>query len=225
MDFDNRQYKAQRLRHFEGLGVSDAVFNLTIGLVLLWGFFVNGCMAVFFSSSILQMNYLLILVLYFAGSIVGTMTVYKSDQPLISLVGFTLLSMSMGLLLTYFVSYYTVSSISTAFFLSGVVTACMIVLSCIFPAFFNGLGRTLATSLLLAIIADLAAVFLFRAALGILDMAVVLIFCGYIGYDWSKAQMYPRTLDNAIDCAADIYVDIVNLFIRILSLLGRRRSD
>jgi len=30
----------------------------------------------------------------------------------------------------------------------------------------------------------------------------------------------PRTLDNAIDCAAAVFVDFVNLFIRLLMLLG-----
>ena len=30
--------------------------------------------------------------------------------------------------------------------------------------------------------------------------------------------------DNAIDSAADIYLDVVNLFIRILSITGKRRS-
>jgi hypothetical protein len=88
MDLDNRQYKAQRLEHFTGIGISENAFNLAIGLVLLWGFLVNACMAVFLTGPILQMNYLVILLLYFAGSIVGTLTVYRSDQPAVSFVGF-----------------------------------------------------------------------------------------------------------------------------------------
>ena len=53
---------------------------------------------------------------------------------------------------------------------------------------------------------------------------MVLIFSGYVGYDWSKAQIFPKTLDNAIDSAADIYVDIVNLFIRILRIMGKKNN-
>ena len=224
MDFDNAKYKMERLNHYEGIALSETAFNLSIGLVLVWGFLLNGLMAAFLSYPILHMSYVLILVLYFAGSIIGTMTVYRSDNPIVSFVGFTLLSVSMGLLLTYFVNFYSISSISTAFFLSGLVTVCMIALSCVFPAFFRGIGRTLGISLLIAVIADVAAVFFFHAALGVLDMLIVLLFAGYVGYDWSKAQMYPKTLDNAVDCAADIYVDVVNLFIRILSIIGRRRD-
>ena len=51
-----------------------------------------------------------------------------------------------------------------------------------------------------------------------------MIFCGYIGLDWNRAQMYPKTVDNAIDSAADIYLDVVNLFVRILSITGKRRD-
>ncbi len=57
---------------------------------------------------------------------------------------------------------------------------------------------------------------------GIIDWIVVLIFCGYIGYDWGRANAIPKTLDNAVDSAAALYMDIINLFIRILRIMGRR---
>jgi FtsH-binding integral membrane protein len=53
---------------------------------------------------------------------------------------------------------------------------------------------------------------------------VALIFCGYIGLDWHRAQQFPKTLNNAVDSAADIYLDVVNLFVRILSITGKRRD-
>ena len=64
----------------------------------------------------------------------------------------------------------------------------------------------------------------FHLRLGVMDYIMVLIFSGYVGYDWSKAQIFPKTLDNAIDSAADIYVDIVNLFIRILRIMGKKNN-
>ena len=54
-----------------------------------------------------------------------------------------------------------------------------------------------------------------------MDYIVALIFCGFIGFDWAKAQVFPKTLDNAVDSAADIYVDVANLFIRILAITGK----
>ena len=49
------------------------------------------------------------------------------------------------------------------------------------------------------------------------DWVVALIFCGYIGYDWVEAQNKYKTLDNAVDSAMDLYLDIINLFVRLLS--------
>jgi len=51
------------------------------------------------------------------------------------------------------------------------------------------------------------------------------IFTLYIGYDWHKAQMYPKTLDNAVDCALDLYLDIINLLLDLLRIIAKVKSD
>ena len=47
-----------------------------------------------------------------------------------------------------------------------------------------------------------------------------LIFSCYIGYDWTRAQSGPKTVDAAIDSALSIYLDIVNLFLDLLRIVG-----
>ncbi len=59
----------------------------------------------------------------------------------------------------------------------------------------------------------------------LIDGAVALLFCGYIGYDWARANQIPKTVDNAIDSAAALYMDIINLFLRILRIMGRSRRS
>jgi len=78
----------------------------------------------------------------------------------------------------------------------------------------------LGITLLITIVVEIVMMFL-GANLGIIDYIVVLIFCGYIGYDWARANACAKTVDNAVDMAAELYVDIINLFIRILSILAR----
>ena len=130
----------------------------------------------------------------------------------------------MGLLLTFYVTAFTAHSVSYAFIATALVTVIMVILSMLYPDFFRNLGRTLFISLLACIIIQVAGMFLLGLPMTIIDYAVALIFCGYIGLDWCRAQQYPKTLDNAIDCAADIYLDVVNLFIRILAITGKRRK-
>ena len=224
MEDFTKEYKLERMNSYAGTKVTERSYNLTIGLTLLWGVLINVVMSVFFTYQILSLNYLLVLVLYFVGTIGCSILVHKSDNPAVSFAGFTGMAVSMGLLLTFYVTAFTAHSVSYAFIATALVTVIMVILSMLYPAFFQNLGRTLFISLLACIIIQVAGAFLFRLPMSIIDYAVALIFCGYIGLDWCRAQRYPKTLDNAIDCAADIYLDVVNLFIRILAITGKRRK-
>ena len=224
---DNAEYKQKRFfLEDDQTELAPRTYNLIIGGVLLWGIAVNALMATYLQSQILRLNYVLVLVIYFVLSLASMALVYRSDKPEISFLGFTGLAVAMGLLLTYYVSAFDEGSIRNAFLVTGAVTACMMAVSGVWPEFFRGLGRTLGIALLIAIAADLICLFLLRVNLSLIDAGVAVIFAGYIGFDWSRAQSYPKTLDNAVDCAADIYVDIVNLFVRILSIMGNsKKSD
>ena len=105
---------------------------------------------------------------------------------------------------------------------TALVTVGMMILGTLFPAFFRRISSALTVALLVVIVVELVEIFVFRARHGILDWIVVVIFCGYIGYDWGRANQIPKTLDNAIDSAAALYMDIINLFLRILRILGRK---
>jgi len=91
------------------------------------------------------------------------------------------------------------------------------------PAFFERIGRALGVVLLIVIVVEFSAIFVFGLDRNVIDWIIAIVFCGYIGYDWVRANRIPKTLDNAVDSAAALYIDIVNLFLRILRILGRRR--
>ena len=46
------------------------------------------------------------------------------------------------------------------------------------------------------------------------------LFSLYLGYDIYRSQQYPKTVKNAVASAMDIYMDLGNLFIRLLEILG-----
>ncbi|MBQ6377128.1 MAG: US12 family protein [Lachnospiraceae bacterium] len=221
---DNKTYKMERLNAFDGLMLSESMYNLAIGATLLWGILLNAAMAKYLTYTILSIPYLAVLIIYLVGSIGCMMVVYKSNSPVVSFIGFTGLALAMGLLLTYFLTAFSGQEISKAFVLTGIVTVSMMLISTLRPQFFLSIGRTLGVALIITIVVEILGALIFRSSMAITDYIVVLIFCGYVGYDWAKAQMYPKTLDNAIDSAADIYVDVVNLFIRILSIMSRKRD-
>lgn len=219
---NNKEFKEARLLATDGLSLSQRAYNLVIGGVTLWGIVLNILMYNFLLDDIITINPVVVLIAYFVGSFGCIFVIYKSANPIISFLGFTGLSVSMGLLVTYFLSYYDIADIGKAFMLTAAVTFLMTALSAMFPTFFKGLGRILFISLLCCIVAEIIMMFMGIAPV-LMDFIVAGLFCLYLGYDWAKAQDYPYTLDNAVDSAADIYVDIINLFVRILSILGKKK--
>ena len=220
---DNKQMKLQRLTNTDGIQLTENTYNIAIGLVLLWGILLNVLTAFFLTPYIIRIDPRVILIGYLVISIGCIAVVFKSHKPAISFLGFTGLAFVMGVLLTFFITAYSSSTIYSAFLATGIIVVSMIIISTIFPSFFLGLGRVLLFALIGSLVVELIGGFLFHLSLGIMDYIVVVIFAGYIGFDWAKAQVYPKTLDNAIDSAADIYVDIINIFIRILSIMGKKK--
>ena len=221
---DNKTIKLRRLERIEGAILSDNAYNGAIGLTILWGILLNLLVYRFFAPYIIRIDYRIIVVGYLILSFACIMVIEKSHKPAISFLGFTGLAIGMGILLSTFLTMYNGRIIYRAFLATGIIVVSMMIVSLLFPAFFLSMGRVLCFSLVGSIVIELAGTFLLRLPMDFMDYVVVIIFSGYIGYDWAKAQAYPKTLDNAVDSAADIYVDIINIFIRILSIIGRKRD-
>lgn len=221
---NNKEIKLARLHRTEGRALSDNAYNGVIGLTLLWGIVINVLMSVFLTPVIIGIDIRILLVVYLVGSFGCSFIVYKSNSPLVSFLGFTGLAISMGLLLVPFLAMYSAGTIYSAFLATGIIVVAMMLISLFFPAFFLSLGRVLVVALIGSIIVEVIGGLLLHIPMGYMDYIVVVIFAGFVGYDWAKAQMYPKTLDNAIDSAADIYVDIINIFIRLLSIMGKNKD-
>ncbi len=221
---DNKEMKRQRLLSVDGVQLSENTYNIAIGLTLLWGILINVGMAFFLTPYIVKLDLRIIVIGYLVVSFGSFFMIARSHNPAVSFLGFTLLACAMGVLLTSFLTMYSTSTIYSAFLATGIIVVSIMIISTIFPQFFLSLGRVLLFALLGSLAVELIGGLIFRLNLGIMDYVMVVIFGGYIGYDWAKAQEYPKTLDNAIDSAADIYVDIVNIFIRILSIMGKKND-
>jgi FtsH-binding integral membrane protein len=84
---------------------------------------------------------------------------------------------------------------------------------------FRSLGTFLFFSLLGLILASLVNIFLNRPLLSvIIDVAVLLVFLGFVLYDMSKI-LYDYSDDQVTDAVLALYLDFLNIFIRILELL------
>ena len=207
-----------------GQRISATLYNFIIGLVLCWGFLVNWVMVKTIPyESIANINPWIFFIGYFASCFFGISLFTKSDSPLVSFVGYNFVVVPFGLIINLVVCQYDPSLVLEAMRVTGLVTFLMMVLGSMFPRFFEKIAGALTIALLAVIIVELIEMFILKTHHGIIDWIVVVIFCGYIGYDWGRANRIPKTVDNAVDSAASLYIDIINLFLRILRILGRRR--
>jgi FtsH-binding integral membrane protein len=208
----------------DGEVIGDGAYNLVMGLTLCWGFAVNWLMVKHIpAASIAAVNPWVFFIGYFASCYAGIWLFNSSRSPSVSFLGYNLVVVPFGLIVNLVVARYSADLVLEAVRVTGTVTLGMMVLGSLFPAFFRRIHTALTIALLLVIVVELVDVFLLHKQHGIIDWIVVFIFCGYVGYDWGRANAIPKTVDNAIDSAAALYMDIINLFLRILRILGRRR--
>ena len=218
--------KEERLNSGVGDQISVRRYNAVMLLTLLWGFLVNTVMVYYFAIPIMRLlsgvGPLWIFIGYFVLAIAGIAISARSTNPWISFLGYNLLVLPIGVLLCLILPGIPVAIVTKALLLTGIVTATMTLLGLVAPNVFLGMGRTLFIALIVGILAELVATFLFHYSGTAFDWLFVVLFSGYIGYDVAKSQIYPKTVDNAVDCALDISLDIINIFIRLLALLSRK---
>lgn len=207
--------------------LSERQFNLVIGGVLMWGFLLNFLMVTLFSRQIMQMvesiGVIGFLIGYIVMVIVGSIMIGKGSAAL-SFLGYNLIALPIGVVVCACVDGVPVSVVVCAVLVSAIVTLSFMILASIFPDFFLSMGRVLVAGLLVAIVAEALTMFLFRRYSPVYEWIFVIIFSLFIGYDWARANTCARTMNNAVDLAANLYLDIINLFLRILQIMARRKD-
>ena len=227
--FSISERKSERLIRpvLENELVSDRTYNLYLGGVVAYGLILNMLICAKLTDFALRLNPIILFVGYFICVIVGTLISAKSNDPLISFLGYNLVVVPVGLVVSTAVYYYgglNSKVVLQAITYTAGITVVMICLSILKPGFFSRLGGILFSGLIGIIIVELV-LMIFRIPQSFTALFGAVLFSLYIGYDYWKAQQYPKTIDNAVDSALDIYLDIINLFLRILSILGNSKSS
>ena len=217
--------KKVRLESGEADSITTRSFNVVMCGVLAWGFLLNAAMVYFLGDMMIQvashLKWWMLLLAYIVPTLAGVFIAVRSTNPLISFLGYNLVVLPIGLMLALILPSVPVGIVTKAMAITAMVTLTMLVLAVTVPQFFLGLGRTLLVALLVGLVAEVVATFLLGYRGMLFDWLFVILFSGYIGYDVARSQAFPKTLDNAVDSALDIYLDVVNLFIRLLSILSR----
>lgn len=208
--------------------ISRRLYNAVLcGLVLLSFVVMAACSHVAATPEFLLFMYRNPLALSI-GSLVGSiggiicMSIARSKESLpLGLMGYALFSLTFGFTTSLALSYYSLDSISMAFTATAAIMVVFGVAGMAFPKFFARLQGICVLGLLSVMVIELALMFM-GVQQSVTDIAVILLFCGFIGYDVYRASVAVPTFTNALWYAIELYLDILNVFLRILQIFGNR---
>ena len=171
------------------------------------------------------------LFLGFGVPIAGIFIALRSDDWATSFIGYNMIVMGMGAISGPSVSYYNSGVIMTALLATSGVTVAMSLVGIMHPRLLLNWGGYLFGALLALVFVRFGQ--LFMAGFGVsatlwdwplIDYGAAVLFSLYIIYDWNRAMNIPRTLDNAVDSAVAIFLDVINLFWSFVRIFGGRGS-
>lgn len=206
--------------------ISGEKFNTYIGLMLLYGFAVNAILCFVLTDWVLafmEKRLILVIVMYFGGLFIGSAICNRAKSAVVGFIGYNIIILPMGIFLTPFFASVGFETVRYAFCVMGVCMLLMIGLAQVYPSFFKSIGRMLFTCLIIGIIGEVI-MWCVNLSSGILDFIFIGIFLGYIGLDWARAQEEEKTVNSAIRCAYMIYVDLINLLLRLIRIIAKNRD-
>lgn len=165
-----------------------------------------------------------------AVSFVGIWIAQSSSDPMVSLIAYlTFVAAPFGLLLGPLVALYQPDSVLKIFGLTVLVVLALGFIGAALPANLASWGTPLLGALLLLIGGLLVVPVLgafgvpIEGAMTALDWIGLLIFGALVVYDLNRAARLPHTVDNAVDSGLAVFLDFINIFIRLLSLFGVKK--
>lgn len=211
----------QRRLGTEGRALSDRAFYLLIGAALLFGFFVNALEVMFLTDFFLSWNPTVFLIVYLVMVIVGCIMSVWSRNPVISFIGYCMVVLPLGAVLSIYLPAFTYKTITSAFLVTTFLSLFMIILALVYPRVFNSIFALLGIAVLVALMYQIVAIFTGFGNNTWVDWLIVLLFSAYVGFDVSLARVRPRTVNNAVASACAIYMDLIYVFIRLVAIFGR----
>lgn len=145
----------------------------------------------------------------------------NSSMGVVMLLGFTFF---MGLMLSRLIEYTLgfsngSSLIMTAFGGTALIFGVMATVATVSKRDFSGMGKWLFAGLLVIVVASLANIFLQLPALQLtISVVAIAIFSAYILFDVQQVINGGET--NYISATLRIYLDVYNVFVNLLSILG-----
>ena len=208
----------------DGTAISKRIYNVLIGIIILYGLGINVAECYYLKDFFTNMNKWVFIVGYIVLAFGGILLIHKAKKPFVSFLGYNIMCLPIGGVVSICVGKANQIAVLQAFITTTIIVALMTLLGTIWQDFFIKTGRVLIASLTILLIVVVSTVLITGTTPIIYSWIASGIFTLFIGYDWARAQVSPKTMGNAVMNAASLYLDIINLFAHLLSAYDRQRQ-
>ncbi len=163
---------------------------------------------------------------YFAVALPGVLIPIWAKDWKVSMLGYLMVIGATGSIIGPFVALYQAGDVVQAALVTGLFTIGIGFAGAIYPKSVEHWGGWLLAGLLFLLVAGFSQIAL--KAMGwnthglraVLDWIGIGLFCALIFYDVNLGMRMPHNANNAVFVAVGVYLDVINLFVRILSRTG-----
>jgi len=155
----------------------------------------------------------------------------RKNKPIVAGILFSAYAYLTGMIFSVLFLVYTGESMVSTFLICAAMFAAMAVFGMITGKDLTGLGSICVMGLFGIILAGVVnSLFLHSSGMTlIVDVVAILIFCGLTAYDAKKIKQLAYNADSnsvlslALFGAFELYLDFINLFLRLLRILGKKK--
>ena len=205
-----------------GFQLTTQKYNALLAGLLLYGFTLCAIICNPFAVDLMLANPIGLIIAYLCSAFVGTYLANRSRSSAVRFLGFNLLVVPSGAIIAACLPYYHYETVLYAVLGTALIAGIMLIAALVRPQTFEDIGAVLVLGLISVIVVEAVLLFFFGRSSTFIDIAVIIIMAGFIGYDFVQANKAARTVNNAIAFAIDLYLDLINIFIRLLSIFGSR---
>ena len=207
--------------HGEEHIVSDQLYNLLIGLITIYGLIVNVLMIKNLTPYIVNINWIIFLIAYLIVAFSGNAICVKSKNPWISFLGYNMVIVPVGAVLSCCFSTTAPELIYQIFLLASIITSVILFFAVLFPKQFGSMkmGFVLGVVFACLLVTEVLSLIFFHSIPTIFAWIGAIMYTFYIGYWWARSQSYVKTIDNAVDSALLIYLSISGLILKLRKIL------
>ena len=216
--------------HFEGKQVNDLMVKtftrmfagLSVTAIVALVMYFSGAYITVLTGMSYSILAILELVVVFAFSLL-----YRKASPGVVSALFYTYAFINGITMSVIFAAFEMTTIFVAFITSAALFGALAVYGHSSEKDLTNWGTILGIALMVGIVFSVINIFLRSSMLDIvIDWAILLLFCGITIYDVNKIKVMSESFSCEPDklyiyCAMDLYLDFINIFIRLVSILGR----